>query len=326
METYFLITMAGYLIDLAVGDPPRLPHPVVIIGKSIERLERVARRLFVSQAGLKAAGVLLACLVTVGSFLATVLVLSLAREVHYLLYLLAGAWLVSTTVATRGLALAAEEIRLLLGAGDLQAARRQVGMIVGRDTGGMDSGEVARATVETVAENFVDAVAAPLFYACLGGPALAMAYRAVNTLDSMLGYRNEKYKHLGWASARLDDVAGYLPARLAGGMLIFAAWLSNRNWRRGWRTWRRDAAGHPSPNSGIPESVMAGTLGVRLGGCNVYGGTVSHRAYMGDAVENLRPDHIARAVHMLYLGALVAGMGLPVLLLAARLIIAGSIF
>jgi len=317
MEIFFLQAILGYIIDIIVGDPPRLPHPVVLIGNSIARLERVARKTFNSSAGLKLAGVVLAAIVTVGSFAVTALLLYALREVSYLLFLLAGAWLVSTTIATKGLAMAAREIKQLLAGGDLSGARRQVGMIVGRDTGDMESGDVARATVETVAENFVDAVAAPLFYACLGGPALAMAYRAVNTLDSMLGYKNEKYMHLGWASARLDDLAGYVPARLAGGILLFAAWLSNRDWRRAWRAWRRDAAAHPSPNSGIPESVMAGTLGIQLGGRNVYGGVVSHRAFMGEPGEEMRPDHINRAIDMLYLGALVAALGAPVIGLAA---------
>ena len=308
---------AGYLIDLLIGDPPRLPHPVVLMGKSIEGLEKAARKLFCTPAGLKAAGVIIAAAVVAGSFLATALLLCLLREISFFLYLLGGAWLVSTTIATRGLALAAREIRRLLAAGHLAAARRQVGMIVGRDTDAMKSGEVARATVETVAENIVDAVVAPVFYACLGGPALAMAYRAVNTLDSMLGYKNEKYLYLGWASARLDDLAGYIPARLTGLALLFAAWLSNRDWRRGMRAWRRDASSHPSPNSGIPESVMAGTLGVRLGGRNVYGGVVSRRAYMGRQGEELRPDHITRAVDMLFLSTLAFVLGLPALLLAA---------
>ncbi|KJS11150.1 MAG: cobalamin biosynthesis protein [Peptococcaceae bacterium BRH_c8a] len=316
MEIFFWQALLGYIIDLLVGDPPRLPHPVVLIGNSIARLESVARKTFNSDAALKIAGVILAATVTVGSFAVTALLLYALREVSYLLFLLAGAWLVSTTIATKGLATAARDIKQLLAEGDLPGARRQVGMIVGRDTGDMDSGDVARATVETVAENFVDAVAAPLFYACLGGPALAMAYRAVNTLDSMLGYKNEKYMHLGWASARLDDLAGYVPARLAGGLLLFAAWLSNRDWRRAWRAWRRDAAAHPSPNSGIPESVMAGTLGIQLGGRNVYGGVVSHRAFMGEPGEEMRPDHINRAIDMLYLGALVAVLVVPVFWLA----------
>ncbi len=306
MEKFILLAITGYLIDIIVGDPPRIPHPVVIIGKSIEYLEGIARRFALSPAGLKLAGVILAPLVIIGTYLVTTLLLNFLQEVSYSLYLLVGAWLVSTTIATRGLAHAAEEIKKLLAGGELPAARKKVGMIVGRDTRSMNGGEITRATVETVAENLVDAVVAPFFYACLGGPALAMAYRATNTLDSMLGYKNEKYLHLGWASARLDDVANYIPSRLAGCMLLFAAWLSNRDWQRGLRAWRRDAAAHPSPNSGIPESVMAGTIRVRLGGTNVYGEVVSHRAFMGDPVEELRPDHIGRAVDMLFLASFIA--------------------
>ncbi len=326
MLIFFWQALMGYLIDILIGDPPRLPHPVVLIGKSIARLESAARKLFHSPAGLKAAGVILAAVVAGGSFAVTALLLYALREVNQLLFLLAGAWLVSTTIATKGLAVAAREIKQLLADGDLPGARRQVGMIVGRDTADMDGRDVTRATVETVAENFVDAVAAPLFYAFLGGPALAMAYRAINTLDSMLGYKNEKYLHLGWASARLDDLAGYVPARLAGGVLLFAAWFSNRNWRRARQTWRRDAAGHPSPNSGIPESVMAGTLGIRLGGRNVYGGVVSHRAFMGEPCEELRPDHITQAVDMLYQGALAAVLWGAVFVLAARWLWASPVF
>jgi len=326
MLIFFLQALMGYIIDILIGDPPRLPHPVVLIGKSIARLEGAAGKLFHSPAGLKTAGVILAVVVTGGSFGVTALLLYALREVSQLLFFLSGAWLVSTTIATKGLAVAAREIKQLLAGGDLPGARRQVGMIVGRDTADMDGRDVTRATVETVAENFVDAVAAPLFYAFLGGPALAMAYRAVNTLDSMLGYKNEKYMHLGWASARLDDLAGYVPARLAGGLLLFAAWLSNRNWRRAWQAWHRDAAKHPSPNSGIPESVMAGTLGIRLGGRNVYGGVVSHRAFMGEPCEELRPDHITRAVDMLYLGSLAAVLWAAIFVLAVRWLWTSPVF
>ncbi|MCL2336948.1 MAG: adenosylcobinamide-phosphate synthase CbiB [Firmicutes bacterium] len=318
MVIFFGQAWLGYIIDILIGDPCRLLHPVVLIGKSIAGLERVARKLFHSPAGLKAAGVILAAVVTGGSFAVTALLLYALREVSQLLFWLAGAWLVSTTIAIKGLAAAAREIKQLLANGDLPGARRQVAMIVGRDTEDMDSRDVTRATVETVAENFVDAVAAPLFYAFVGGPALAMAYRAINTLDSMVGYKNERYMYLGWASAKLDDLAGFVPARLAGVMLLGAAWLANRNWRRAWQAWRRDAAGHPSPNSGIPESVVAGTLGIRLGGRNVYGGVVSHRAFMGEPVEELRPDHITGTVEMLYQGALVAVTGMTVLALALR--------
>ncbi|WP_449240580.1 adenosylcobinamide-phosphate synthase CbiB [Desulfoscipio gibsoniae] len=313
MYIFFLQAIIGFVIDLLVGDPPRLPHPVVYIGRSIACLDKLARKITSSPRGLKAAGAGIAIAVVVGSFGFTALVLWAIGQVNYYVYLLLGAWIVSTTVAARGLADAAGAIRQLLLAGDDTAARRRVGWIVGRDTEAMDRGQMVRATVETAAENINDAVVAPLFYACLGGPALAMAYRAVNTLDSMLGYKNDKYLHLGWASARLDDLAGYIPARLTGLALLFAAWLSGRDWRRAVRAWVRDAAKHPSPNSGIPESVMAGAIHIRLGGRNVYGGVISFRQYMGDSLEEFRPDHITRAVDMLYLASAFAALGLPIL-------------
>ncbi|AGL01341.1 cobalamin biosynthesis protein CobD [Desulfoscipio gibsoniae DSM 7213] len=313
MHVFLIHTLMGFIIDLLVGDPPRLPHPVVFIGRGIARLEKLARCITSSPGGLKAAGVGIVIAIVTFSFGITSLIMWAAWQVSYYIYLLLGAWIVSTTVAARGLAEAAGAIRQLISEGDKNAARQQVGWIVGRDTKTMDRGQMVRATVETVAENINDAVVAPLFYACIGGPALAMAYRAVNTLDSMLGYKNDQYLYLGWAAARLDDLAGYIPARLTGLVLLLAAWLSGRDWRRAIRAWRRDAARHPSPNSGIPESAMAGAIHVRLGGHNVYSGVASFRHYMGDPLEDLRPDHIARAVDMLYLASVLAALCLPVL-------------
>jgi len=321
MHAFFLHTLFGFIIDLLMGDPPRLPHPVVLIGRGITRLEKEARSIAASPGGLKTAGVGIAIVVVAVSYSVTALIMWVTWQANYYLYLLLGAWIVSTTVAARGLAEAAGAIRQLLLADDQAAARRRVGWIVGRDTETMDSEQMVRATVETVAENINDAVVAPLFYACLGGPALAMVYRAVNTLDSMLGYKNEQYLHLGWASARLDDVAGYIPARITGLALLLAAWVSGRDWRRGLSTWRRDAARHPSPNSGIPESVMAGAIHVRLGGRNIYGGVASFRRYMGEPLEELRPDHIARAVDMLYLASVLATLCLSALAWAVQKLI-----
>lgn len=165
-------------------------------------------------------------------------------------------------------------------------------MIVGRDTGHLDSPEIVRGTVETVAENIVDAILSPLFFALLGGAPLAMAYRAVNTLDSMVGYKNDKYRDLGWASARLDDIANYIPARMTALLLTLCAAHLRLDWRRCWHTVCRDARLHPSPNSGYPESAVAGALGIRLGGENVYHGVTSFRAYMGEPLRTMEPEDI----------------------------------
>lgn len=301
-----LLVLLAFLTDLAVGDPRWLPHPVVLMGKAIDFLEKVMRCLARSPGALLAAGTVLAVLLVGGSWLITYFGLLWAYKVNVWLGSALTVWLISTTIAARGLAGAATEIYLLLKAGDLTAARRKVGWIVGRDTGSLDFRGVTRATVETVAENIVDGIIAPLFYAMLGGAPLAMAYRAVNTLDSMVGYKNERYLYFGRASARLDDLANYIPARLTGLLLLGAALLMNLNYRRAYTTLRKDAPGHPSPNSGIPESTVAGALGVRLGGLNYYHGQESFRAYMGEETTPLVPEHINQTVRLMYAASFLA--------------------
>lgn len=316
-----LQVLAAFLVDLAVGDPSWWPHPVVLMGKLIDRLEKLLRRIFHRPAGLRLAGILLALMVVSVAWAAGALLLWLAGLVHPWLAVALDVWLISTTMATRSLAAAARAVLQPLTAGDLRLARQRVGWIVGRDTTAMDTADVTRATVETVAENIVDGFVSPLFFALLGGAPLAMAYRAVNTLDSMVGYRNERYRDLGWFSARLDDVANFLPARWTALCLLAAAWLSGRRAGEAWRAVRRDAPAHPSPNSGWPEAAMAGALGVRLGGLNYYGGRAQRRAYMGEPHVLLQPDHVRQAVDMMYLTAALAVLSG---LLAARL--AGAAF
>lgn len=186
---------------------------------------------------------------------------------------------------------------------DWPAARTSLGMIVGRDTAHLDEPEVVRGTVETVAENIVDAIVSPLFYALIGGAPLAMAYRAVNTLDSMVGYKNDKYLHLGWASARLDDVVNWIPARLTAILLIVGAWVMKLDAKGAARMVTRDARLHPSPNSGFPESAVAGALGIRLGGHNVYHGVASFRAYMGEATRPMEAEDIVQTSRLMFWSA-----------------------
>lgn len=298
----------AYLVDLAVGDPRVLPHPVVLMGKAIERLESVLRRIAASPAGLRAAGMVTAVVVAGGSWLLTSVLVQWAFAFNRWLGLALSVWLISTTIAARGLAGAASEIFTLLKNGDLAEARRKAGWIVGRDTGNLDIRDVTRATVETVAENIVDGVVAPMFYAFIGGAPLAMAYRAVNTLDSMLGYKNERYIDFGMASARLDDLANYIPARLTGLLLLASAILAGMDPKRALTAVLRDAPGHPSPNSGIPEAAVAGALGVRLGGLNYYGGRASFRAYMGEDLNPLEPEHIKQTIKLLYLTSTLAAV------------------
>ncbi|MNP23531.1 cobalamin biosynthesis protein [compost metagenome] len=213
--------------------------------------------------------------------------------------------LIATTIATKGLKDAGMEVYGHLCRNDLPAARRALGMIVGRDTTHLDEPEIVRGTVETVAENIVDAIVSPLFYALIGGAPLALAYRAVNTLDSMVGYKNDKYINLGWASARLDDIANYIPARITAVLLVVSAWFMRMDYKRSYHTIRHDARLHPSPNSGYPESAVAGALGIRLGGENMYHGVVSFRAYMGEASRLMEKKDIKSTIRLMLMVSLL---------------------
>lgn len=298
--TISLIIMAAYLLDRLIGDPRWLPHPVIGMGYAISALEKAIRRQVGSDRGLKRAGLLLPLIVAGGSFVLAWALLRLLAWIHPWLSVGAEMVLIATTIASKGLKEAGMAVYRELQAGDLPAARRELGMIVGRDTQQLDEPEIVRGAVETVAENIVDAIISPLFYALIGGAPLALAYRAVNTLDSMVGYKNEKYLHLGWASARLDDVANYIPARLTAVMLVAAAWMQRHDAARSWRTVKRDARLHPSPNSGFPESAVAGALGTRLGGYNVYHGVRSFRAYMGDQIRPLESEDIRHTIRLMF--------------------------
>ncbi|MCE3199314.1 cobalamin biosynthesis protein CobD [Paenibacillus sonchi] len=287
-----VILLAAYVLDRIIGDPRSIPHPVVLMGKAVTAIERLIRRFCSQPHALKLAGVLLPLLVAGGAWGVTAVILLLLSRIAPWLAWAAEVWLISTTIASKGLKDAGMAVYAELRKGDIPAARTALGMIVGRDTTKLESPDIVRGTVETVAENIVDAIISPLFFALLGGAPLAMAYRAVNTLDSMVGYKNDKYRNLGWASARLDDAANYIPARMTAPLLVLCAWLLRLDWRSSWRIVRRDARLHPSPNSGFPESAVAGAIGIRLGGENVYHGVVSFRAYMGDPLRTMEPEDI----------------------------------
>ncbi|WP_318505949.1 adenosylcobinamide-phosphate synthase CbiB [Bacillus sp. T3] len=295
----------AYVVDRVVGDPKFLLHPVVMIGRCISQLEKWIRKFVSRESSLKIAGLLFPVIIVGGSYVVVWALLYGARLVHDWLAIALEIWLISTTIAVKGLGDAGMEVYQHLKTGNLQAARRSLGMIVGRDTEKLDESEISRGAVETVAENIVDAIISPLFFALIGGAPLAMAYRAVNTLDSMVGYKNEKYLNLGWASARLDDVANYIPARLTAFLLLFASLMKRLSIQNAWRMLIRDAHLHPSPNSGITESMIAGGLGIQLGGTNYYNGVVSHRAKMGEATRRIEADDIIKTVQIMNLTSFV---------------------
>lgn len=290
--------LLAILLDLLLGDPRWLPHPVQGIGWLAQRLETPLRRLI---ANPKLAGII-AVLLVVGS---TVLVgfglLRAAALLHPLAGDLVTILLLYTCFATRSLHDHALAVYRPLVAGDLTEARQRVGWLVGRDTDQLDEGEVTRAAVESVAENTVDGCTAPLLFACVGGPLGALAYKAISTLDSTFGYKDERYLQFGWASARLDDLTNLLPARLTALLIVPATLLLRLDAGTAWRIFKRDRHNHPSPNGGQIESAVAGALGVRLGGVNSYFGQPSSRPFMGDPLQPLAARHILQAVQLMWL-------------------------
>lgn len=300
----WLVPLA-YFVDLIVGDPQSITHPVIYQGMLIGRLEKKLNNPDHSPLVLKILGILVVA-ITVGlAYGVTWLAVLLATKLHPLLGLGVAIWLTSTTIAQKGLAQASLPIKKALEKQDLNLARKLTGEIVGRDTTLLDEHELVRATIETVSENTVDGVTSPLFFAFLGGAPLAMAYRATNTLDSMLGYKNERYLHFGWAAARFDDLVNYIPARLSALLLPVAVAVCGLNWRKSIEVIRRDAKKHPSPNSGLMEAGFAGAMEITLGGENIYGGQVSKRALLGDRKRALKDSHIKVAVHLMQVVSLL---------------------
>lgn len=307
-----LLVAAAIAIDWAVGDPSRIPHPVVWIGKMTAFLERRLRKpdaAYPNHSLLVRGGVLAAVVLAV-SFAGMSAIAAAAAAVHPWLGYAASAWFISTTIAVKGLKDAAMLVCRPLLKGDLEEARKYAGYIVSRDTRSLDERGAARAAVETVAENTVDAFLSPLLFALLGGAPLAMLYRAANTLDSMVGYRSDRYLYFGRVSARIDDALNYIPARLSALLLALAALLlPGMNPWRSLKSAAVFARRHPSPNSGFPEAAAAGAIGIELGGTNVYFGRTSERARMGWPLRPLEAYDIVRTVRLLYTVSILVWIG-----------------
>ncbi len=302
----------GFALDLLLADPEGMPHPVVYMGKAITALEGVLRpRLPKTPRGELLGGAVLAAALPAGTFAVASGACRAARRLHPAAgFALETLWCWQA-LALKGLAAESGKVQAELERGDLPAARKAVARIVGRDTEALPAEGVAKAAVETVAENFSDGVAAPLFYLLIGGAPLALAYKAVNTMDSMVGYKNDRYLYFGRAAARLDDAANYLPSRLAALCWIGGAFLTGQDGRGAWRIWRRDRRNHASPNSAQTESACAGALGVQLAGPASYFGKRVDKPAIGDPGRPVEPEDIARANRTLYAaGGLALGAGL----------------
>jgi len=291
-----LIALA-LLLDLLLGDPRWLPHPVVQIGRMISALETPLRSSITSQ---RAAGVLLLLITVLSTAGATWLLLWGCAQISSLVGLAVGVIISSTCLAARSLHHESARAARALICGDFITARRNLSYIVGRDTEHLNESEIWRALVETVAENTSDGIIAPLFWLSVGGPVAAMAFKAVSTLDSMVGYKNERYLQFGWASARMDDLANFIPARLTALLMIVAAPLVGLSARNALAVTRRDRLKHPSPNSAHPEAAAAGALGVRLGGLSSYGGRPSTKEYIGDPRNPLDERAYRGMIRLMY--------------------------
>ena len=299
--------LGGFVLDAIFGDPAWLPHPVVYMGKAISVLEKGLRaRLPKTPEGELWGGRILAFCLPVGTLALTSLVCMGAAALHPLLGLAVQMFWCGQALAAKGLVQESMNVCRELTKPDLPAARIAVSRIVGRDTQALTAEGVTKAAVETVAENASDGVIAPLFYMLLGGAPLALTYKAINTMDSMVGYKNTQYLYFGRAAAKLDDIANYLPSRIAALLWVAAAALTGNDARSAWRIWRRDRRNHASPNSAQTESACAGALNVQLAGPAYYFGEYYPKPTIGDAVRSIEPEDIRRADRMMYAESLLA--------------------
>ena len=299
--------LGGFVLDAVFGDPAWLPHPVVYMGKAISALEKGLRaRLPKTPEGELWGGRILAFCLPVGTFALASLVCMGAAALHPLLGLAVQMFWCGQALAAKGLVQESTNVYRELTKPDLPAARIAVSRIVGRDTQALTAEGVTKAAVETVAENASDGVIAPLLYMLLGGAPLALTYKAINTMDSMVGYKNERYLHFGRAAAKLDDIANFLPSRIAALLWVAAAALTGNDARSAWRIWRRDRRNHASPNSAQTESACAGALNVQLAGPASYFGDYYKKPTIGDAVRPIEPEDIRRANRMMYAESLLA--------------------
>ena len=293
--------LLGFFIDLLLGDPHSIPHPVVWIGKLITAVEKVARRIFPKTVrGENIAGGVLWLTVAGISTAVPALLLYAAYRIHPAAGLALESIMCWQILATKSLRDESMKVYAALKEGVPENYRRAVSMIVGRDTAELDDLAVTRAAVETVAENASDGVIAPMLFLALGGAPLGFFYKAANTMDSMLGYVEMPYKNIGLVPAKMDDVLNYIPARLSALLMLAAGALLRLDAKNGWRIWRRDRRNHASPNSAQTESVCAGLLGVRLAGDACYHGVLHKKPYIGDARREIEYEDIPRAGRLLY--------------------------
>lgn len=311
--------LLGFILDSIIGDPYSLPHPVRAIGNLIIFLEKKVRSRFID---LRKGGVLLAVTVLIVSTVFPALILFICYQINIILGIVSESILTCYMLAAR--CLCNESMRVCKAAekGDTEGARQAVSMIVGRDVSVLDEKGIIRGAVETVAENTSDGITAPIFYMTFFGAAGGFFYKAANTMDSMIGYKNEKYRDIGRFAAKLDDVLNFIPSRITAVLMIASAAVIGMDAKNAYRIWKRDRRRHASPNSAQTEAVCAGALHIRLAGDAVYFGELHKKPYIGDNDRSIEPDDIRRANKLMYISSLL----MLILAVAVRVIIFGGVF
>lgn len=309
----------GFILDMIFGDPHWLYHPIRLIGKLITGTEKMVRRIFPkTKSGERMGGIVLASIVMIVSTGIPLLLLCICYKIHVYLGVAIESIFCYQLLATKSLKVESMKVYRALRDGDVEKARYAVSMIVGRDTQSLDAVGITKAAVETVAENTSDGSIAPLIAIIIGGAPLGFLYKSINTMDSMIGYKNDKYINLGRFAAKLDDVVNYIPARFSAYMMILSACILGMDGKNAYRIYKRDRYKHASPNSAHTESVCAGALGVRLAGDAYYFGKLYKKEYIGDPLREIETEDIARANRLLYMCAilsLILLMGIKTLLI-----------
>jgi adenosylcobinamide-phosphate synthase len=305
------IFLGAYIIDILIGDPRWFPHPVVIIGKFINCLEGkiltnspLQKRDKGRFPDEKKGGIILWFAVVIPVYFIALGIMKGCSVINPWFGAIITALLAFMTLATRSLFDESKVVIDALNNGNIVEARKKLSMIVGRDTENLNEQEIYRAVIETVSENLSDGIVAPMFYLAIGGVPLAMAYKAVNTLDSMVGYKNERYRDIGCFSAKIDDIFNWIPARLTGIIIVLVAFILRLNWKNSWKIMRRDGRNHSSPNSGIPEAASAGALAIQLGGKIQYFGEVSYKPTIGDRIKQTDRADVKKAWVIMFASSL----------------------
>ena len=320
----YALLMLAFTLDLCIGDPVWFPHPVRIMGKAITKIEELLRKYLAKHRAQnteikeKRTGTVLVIIIASSTYSLFYVLNSALLNYHFPLFiscfsLLVIVFLTAATLAAKGLIDSAQSIIKAVMDKNLKGARIRLSHIVGRDTDTLDEKGILKATIESLAENASDGIIAPLFYFAIGGLPLAITYKAINTMDSMVGYKNDKYKNFGWAAAKLDDIANYIPARITGMLIsISSTIVSLPLFICSLKTMFRDGRKHPSPNSGVPEAAMAGALGVRLGGPSSYWGIVVEKPYIGEEIQDRENLYLAATKKAITITKITSLLGLSI--------------